>query len=394
MAAAPLDIGAGERSGGRGPTSLGEYVATGTARVHWTDGCWDAETGEPVPGDDGGPFRAVHDVPAAAVGRIRSAPLPVRPRHASSAHLARDAPPARRRRAAAGQLSRLVEDGEGARPTPATSAPAAIAITGTPVELRGSTLHDPAAPRTPDAKVKSRRAALALLRRAGFARPRYAGKARGAARGARYYVSSTSSELPCSRSVRVKRGPLRPAGMWGTSEPMSLRSSPRTSRAATPCSDCGAVAVGRVVGRQDRHRAAQAGAGEQRRLVVDLARHAAAPTALEGDPPAARDAARSPSAAPVITPRSSPIAYARWRCGTSRSMRRKNRAWSSAVILDLPRTGWGRSPASPRARQRDQRRQRPSRTASAAPLSSAGSSGPAARAPPPQRPAAHAARRR
>ena len=27
-----------------------------------TDGCTDAETGRPVPGDDGGPYREVHDV--------------------------------------------------------------------------------------------------------------------------------------------------------------------------------------------------------------------------------------------------------------------------------------------------------------------------------------------
>ena len=183
-------------SAGGGPTSLGEYVATGTARVT-TDGCWDAETGEPVPGDDGGPFRAVHDVPAAAVdgsdrllsrfapGMLETAPVTLRLRDG----------------AWRGELA-LVE--EEAPPYPATSARLAIAITGTPVEL-GAHCTIPPRLRSPDAKVKSRRAALALLRRAGFARPRYAGKARGAARG-RYFVSSTSSELPCSRSVRVKRG--------------------------------------------------------------------------------------------------------------------------------------------------------------------------------------------
>jgi hypothetical protein len=98
----------------------------------------------------------------------------------------------------------LVLEEPAAPPYPATSARLAIAVTGTPAEL-GAHCTIPPRLRSQDPKVKSRRAAMALLRRAGFARPRYAGTARGAARG-RYYVSSTSSELPCSRNVRVKRG--------------------------------------------------------------------------------------------------------------------------------------------------------------------------------------------
>ena len=89
-------------------------------------------------------------------------------------------------------------------------------------------------------------------------------------------------------------------------------------RSATPL-EGGAVAVARVVGTQHGDRHAQPGVGEQRRLVVHLARHAAAPAALERDCPAARqrprrcpsaardDRAQEPHRVPAVAPRHEPV---------------------------------------------------------------------------------------
>jgi hypothetical protein len=183
--------------------TFGEYVATGVLRVT-TDGCADGETGEPVPGEDGGPF---HEVRELAMFRI-SGEDRVLSRFAPETL---DSVQVRLRRSGGVWRGALALDDPGTTsyPTyPATSAQLQIAFSGTPTDLHASCKVPPAMS-APGTSVRSRRAARALLRRAGFSRPVYAGVRRGLLRGMRgdhVVVDYSTTQLPCDLPLKFRLG--------------------------------------------------------------------------------------------------------------------------------------------------------------------------------------------
>ena len=183
--------------------AFGEFVATGVLRVT-TDGCSDGETGEPVPGPDEGPFHEVRDLDMFRISggdRVlgRFAPEML------------DNVQVKLRLAGGVWRGALTLDDAGTTEYPsypATSARLQIALSGTPVELHASCAVPPAMS-WPGTSVRSRRAARALLRRAGFARPVYAGVRRGvqrSMRGDHVVVDYTTSQLPCDMPLRFRLG--------------------------------------------------------------------------------------------------------------------------------------------------------------------------------------------
>ena len=183
--------------------AFGEYVATGVIRVT-TNACTDRATGDPVPGEDGGPFREVRDLRMFRVSggeRVLSRFAPEM----------LDRQPVKLRLSGgvwSGALA-LDDPGTTSYPTyPATSARLQVALSGTPVELNAN-CSVPGAMSWPGTSVRSRRAARALLRRAGFARPVYAGMRRGLRRGMRgdyVVVDYGTSSLPCDLPLKFRLG--------------------------------------------------------------------------------------------------------------------------------------------------------------------------------------------
>ena len=91
---------------------------------------------------------------------------------------------------------------------PASTARLRMALSGTPVELHASCTL-PGAMTWPGTSVRSRRAAAALLRRAGFSRPVFKGVRRGVRPGLRgdYVVTDYStSRLPCDLPLKFRLG--------------------------------------------------------------------------------------------------------------------------------------------------------------------------------------------
>ena len=172
--------------------------------------------------------------------------------------------------------------------------------------------------------------------------------------------------LPGSSPCYQLRCGQRRSSRWREPQPARRGRSPRGRAAAAPPRPAmrgGAVAVRRVVGGHHGDRDAQPGVREQRRLVVDLARDAPAPAALEGDPPAARaPPRRCPSAAPGRLRAAAP---SRTRGGAAgRAGRRAGRSAPGrpAVIVEPPQTGCGtkwripaRRPSALRPAQADAR---------------------------------------
>ena len=177
--------------------AYGEFVATGLLRVT-VDGCTDGSTGEPVPGDDGGAFRAVEDLRMFRVsgsdrvaGRFAPEMLdrdPVELRFGGGAWR--------------GTLD-LAHAADG--PYPATRARLGVALTGSPVDLHASCTL-PRSLRGDGRPVRRAATARRLLRRAGFARPVRKGH-RSSGR-IRLDVTSTAT-LPCDFPVRFRFAPAR-----------------------------------------------------------------------------------------------------------------------------------------------------------------------------------------
>lgn len=192
----PASVGADE-------LAFGEFVATGVIRVT-TDGCTDGETGEPVPGEDGGPFHEVRELQMFRISggeRVlgRFAPEML------------DSQPVKLRLSGGvwrGSLA-LAHPGTTSYPTyPATSARLQVALSGTPVELHAS-CSIPEAMSSPGTTVRSQRAARALLRRAGFARPAYAGVRKGMGsnmQGDYVVVDYSTTSLPCNLPLKFRLG--------------------------------------------------------------------------------------------------------------------------------------------------------------------------------------------
>ena len=179
--------------------AFGEFLATGIIRVT-TDGCTDGETGEPVLGEDGRPFHEERELQMFRIsGRER-----VLGRFAPEML---DSQPVKLRLSGGvwrGALT-LAHPGTTSYPTyPATSARLQVALSGTPVELHAS-CSIPEAMSSPGTTVRSQRAARALLRRAGFARPIYAGVRKGMRPnmdGDYVVVDYSTTSLPCNLPAR------------------------------------------------------------------------------------------------------------------------------------------------------------------------------------------------
>jgi hypothetical protein len=171
---------------------FGEYPAPGRLRVE-TRGCVTTDTGEPVPGEDGGPFLDVRTVRAAAVsGSDRFLGY-----FASDALARVDVSLRRRAGAWHGTLRRTEADA--GRFGPASEAVLTIALRGTPAALHAS-CHLP--PRLyPGRRVRSRSVAVRLMRAAGFPRARVGPNPTG--RGIYRLPGVTTSVLPCGFPWRV-----------------------------------------------------------------------------------------------------------------------------------------------------------------------------------------------
>jgi hypothetical protein len=182
---------------GADPFTNGSFPAPGLVRVE-TRGCVDAQTGEPVPGDDGGPFADVRDIPAAATtGSER-----LLGDFASMSIGDRDIP--LRRRGGAWRGALRVAQADAGRYGPATEAAVTVALRGTPVQLNARCRVP--AELYPAHRVRSRAVAVRLMRRAGFPRARVARADPG---GRRAYGLRTITQpyLPCDFAARVTLGP-------------------------------------------------------------------------------------------------------------------------------------------------------------------------------------------
>ncbi|HTI32209.1 MAG TPA: hypothetical protein VL422_00950 [Miltoncostaea sp.] len=170
----------------------GEFPAPGLLRVE-TRGCVTTDTGEPVPGDDGGPYLDVRDLRAAAVNGER-----LLGRFASMSIDDREIPLRRRDGGWRGTLR--VAEADAGRFGPATEAVASVTLRGTPVGLHASCTVPPEL--YPARRVRSRAQAVRLMLRAGFPRARV-GRADPARRGVYGLRGITTSVLPCDLAVRV-----------------------------------------------------------------------------------------------------------------------------------------------------------------------------------------------
>jgi hypothetical protein len=178
---------------------FGEYPAPGLLRVE-TRGCVSTETGEPVPGEDGGAFLDVRTVRAAAVsGSDRFLGY-----FASDALARADVPLRRRGGAWRGTLRRAEADA--GRFGPASESVLTIALRGTPAALHARCHLPPEL--YPGRRVRSRSAAVRLMRAAGFPRVRVGRNPTG--RGIYRLPGITTSVLPCDFPWRVTAAvPLR-----------------------------------------------------------------------------------------------------------------------------------------------------------------------------------------
>lgn len=189
---------------GDGALAVGEYTAPGLLRVD-TRGCTDVETGAPVLGPDGGPYVHSEAVSALAVRPTLERDRLLGPWTAEA--LERVEIPLRRRDGA-WRGSRRVSEPDAGSYGPATRSTLTIALRGTPASLVAS-CRIPRSLLWPSARVRSRAAALRLLRQAGFPRARYAGVRPGVAAGLRgkyAVVGYDSGSLPCGFPVKLRYG--------------------------------------------------------------------------------------------------------------------------------------------------------------------------------------------
>lgn len=175
------------------PYDYQERQATGLVRV-LTNGCVNTTTGEPVTGQDGGPFAAVEDIPAVVanggpgflaawgVSEFSSEQVPLR--------------------LTAGEWRGSFElrDPGNVFSGP-TETRVTLALRGTPVALHANCT----VPRSLQyGRTKSRRAAVRLIRRLGWAgvrlRPRDTRKP-----GGRYFIDPAPGDPHCNQRIRLKR---------------------------------------------------------------------------------------------------------------------------------------------------------------------------------------------
>jgi hypothetical protein len=178
--------------------SMGSFAAPGTVRA-MTDGCVSTETGEPVPGPDGAPYRDVTDLPAVVE---YGSPRLLGPLGAEA--LGDTTLPLRLRDGA--WRGSLAVSAEGSRYGAAFHARIAVALRGTPVALNAfctipTRLYG-------GSGVLDRATALQTLRRAGFTRASYAGtfhSIRSSLWGRHFVANATTSSLPCDLPLQLRR---------------------------------------------------------------------------------------------------------------------------------------------------------------------------------------------